>query len=339
MLTCLHSLGTSFYSRFKRSRSKADVLQAITLFRDAATLITGRPTTRLSAAREWGLLCRLHDLPQSLEAFRVAIELLSQVAGLEHTVQKRHRNLMDISDLTMTAAATAMDRGELGTAVEWLEQGRCLVWSQINQLRSPVDILRAQDPALAEQFLTVSKALEEFGSRDEEVESVDAGGTDDMPHLIATQDEVLAHVRLAQEYQILLAKIRGILGFENFLRPIKTSDLMAKLPENSAVVTFVIHQDRCDALILKKGLSLPIHVSLSKLTPTKAVNLRDDLRSVLRSRGLRVRDVNPEGMMRHIIPWLPKGRGEATISKILQELWVVVVEGVVHGLGGKVRRN
>ena len=181
--------------------------------------------------------------------------------------------------------------------------------------------------------------MEEFGSRDEEAESVDAGGTDDMPHLIATQDEVLAHVRLAQEYQIL-AKIRGILGFEDFLRPLKISDLMAKLPKNSAVVTFVIHQDRCDALILKKGLSLPIHVYLSKLTLKKAVNLRNDLRSVLRSRGLRVRDVNPEvTRMRQIIPWLPERGEEATISKILQELWVMVVEGVVHGLGGKVRRN
>lgn len=335
----ISSLGNSFYSRFKHSGNKADVLQAITLFRKAATLITGRPTTRLSAAREWGLLCRLHNPRHSLEAFRVAIELLSQVAGLEQTIQKRHRSLTDISDLTMTAAATAMDAGELGTAIEWLEQGRCLVWSQINQLRSPVDSLRAQDPALAEQFLTVSKALEEFGSRAEEAESVDVGGTEDMPHLIATQDEVLAHVRLAQEYQILLAKIRGIIGFEYFLRPLKTSDLMAKLPKNSAVVTFVIHQDRCDALILKKGLSLPIHVCLSKLTLTKAVNLRNDLRSVLRSRGLRVRDANPEGiMMRYTMPWLPERREKATISKILQELWVMVVESVVHGLGGKVRR-
>lgn len=333
------SLGTSFYSRFRRSGSKADVLQAITLFRDAATLITGRPTTRLSAARQWGLLCRLHDPPQSLEAFRVAIDLLSQVAGLEQTVQKRHRSLIDISDLTMTAAATAMDKGELGTAVEWLEQGRCLVWSQINQLRSPVDGLQAQDAALAEHFLAVSKALEEFGSRDEEAESVDAGGTDNMPHLIATQDEVLAHVRLAREYQTLLAKIRGILGFEDFLRPTKISDLMAKLPNNSAVVTFVVHQDRCDALILKKGLSSPIHVCLSKLTPKKVANLRDDLRSVLRSQGLRLRDVNPKGMKRHIIPWHPETGGEATLSKILQELWVMVVEGVVHGLGGKVRQK
>ncbi|KAJ3510864.1 hypothetical protein NLJ89_g4425 [Agrocybe chaxingu] len=163
----LGALGTSFHRRFKHSADKIDVFNAIASFRRAATHPTGRPSTRLSTAREWGLLCRQHQPHQSLEAFRVAIELLSQVAGLEQTVQKRHRSLMDISDLTMSAAAAAMDQNESGTAVEWLEQGRCLVWSQMNQLRTPADRLQVHDPELAERFLRVARALEESGSRQE----------------------------------------------------------------------------------------------------------------------------------------------------------------------------
>ncbi|KAF8815990.1 hypothetical protein BYT27DRAFT_7128364 [Phlegmacium glaucopus] len=225
----LGSLGNSLHSRFKQSGDKADVLNAITSFRDAATCHTGSPYIRLITAREWGLLCRLHDPPQSLEAFRKVIELLSQVAGLEQTVQKRHGSLTDISDLTMTAAATAMDLGELGTAVEWLEQGRCLVWSQINQLRTPANSLQEQDSELAQRFLRVSRALDYSGSR-QEAEYFDSGGTGDMSHLVATQDEILTHIQLAQEYHTLLTKIRSKPGFEDFLQPPKISDILPKLP-------------------------------------------------------------------------------------------------------------
>lgn len=319
----LGSLGICFHSRFKHSGNKTDIRNAITSFRNAATRPTGRPSTRLSAAREWGDLCRLHDPPQSLEAFRVVIELLSQVAGLEQTVQKRHSSLMDISNLTMSAAATALDQNELGTAVEWLEQGRCFVWNQINQLRTPADSLRAQDPELAERFLRVSRALEESGSR-QEVGPFDTGGIDSMSHLIATQDEIQAHVDLAKQYHTLLAEIRGISGFEDFLQPPKISDLLSKLPRGGAVVTFVIHKDRCDALILKKNLSSPIHVPLNKMTLERALDLGNELRSMVLMKGLPLRDSE----VNHRDGERIRGPGEEiTISKILEELWVKVVEG------------
>ncbi|KAG2011630.1 hypothetical protein CC2G_011723 [Coprinopsis cinerea AmutBmut pab1-1] len=336
----LQLLAVALESRFKHAKDKCDITKAISLFREAATYPIGRPGTRLRAAKEWGLLCRHHDPPQSLEAFKVLVELLSQVAGLEDTVQKRHETLVNIADLTMTAAATAMDQGQFGTAVEWLEQGRCLVWNQINQLRTPVDDLRAHDPDLAERFSKVARALEESGSRQEEEASpneVDA--TDERVHFVAAQDEVHSHVKLAKEFQTILAEIRARPGFSDFLQPPRIADQLSKVPEDSAIVTFVMHEDRCDALILRKGLSVPLHIPLEKLTLKRAVAMKDDVRAILMRGGLRLREVNPQpdgeedDETRGFAPRRAR-KGDA-LKKILEELWLKVVNGVVRGIYGE----
>ena len=87
--------------------------------------------------------------PQILNAFETVIHLLPLVVGLEQTIQKRHTNLLNISDPSVEAAANAFKFRQHETALEWLEQGRCLVWSQLNNLRAPLDDLFAHDPALA----------------------------------------------------------------------------------------------------------------------------------------------------------------------------------------------
>jgi len=53
----------------------------------------GTAHVRLSAAREWALLSRQLDCPQSLDAFGLAIGPLSQVTDLEQTIHKRPASL------------------------------------------------------------------------------------------------------------------------------------------------------------------------------------------------------------------------------------------------------
>jgi hypothetical protein len=105
---------------------------------------------RLKAAIQWAHYSRSSDDPsQSLDAYNAAIQLVSQVAGLEQTIQKRHSNLLDISNLVSSAVACAFKFGRHELALEWLEQGRCLTWSQLNNLRTPLNALSAHDPEIA----------------------------------------------------------------------------------------------------------------------------------------------------------------------------------------------
>ena len=114
----LNNLGISFLSRFSYTKNSEHLDQTISTFRASASQIIGSPSVRLHAAKHWAGLAS----SDTLEAFSVAIELLSHAAGLEHTVHKRHLNLIDESNLTAYATATAISAGKLNTALEWLLQ-------------------------------------------------------------------------------------------------------------------------------------------------------------------------------------------------------------------------
>jgi len=127
-----NNLGILCYKYFQHTQNPEHLLRALFAYRLSATHITGAPSVRFHAARSWSDLApSFGSVGDTLEAFRTAVELLSQVAGLDQTVSKRYKNLADVSHLTTSASAAAIDAGENETALEWLEQGRCLVWNQI----------------------------------------------------------------------------------------------------------------------------------------------------------------------------------------------------------------
>ncbi|KAF8159777.1 TPR-like protein [Crassisporium funariophilum] len=319
----LTSLGNSFVRRSGYT-DEADLQAATSQYRLAATCTTGSPSLRIKAARKWGLLCHQLDPSQSLDAHRVAVGLIPLVAGMEQIIQRRHANLVDISDISTTAAAAAISLGEHATALEWLEQGRCLVWNQLNNLRTPLDELRVHDAGLANELLRVSRALESAGSKGGSV-MYDAS----MSQRITLQDEVIAHVKLSKTWDELLGKVRKIPEFEGFLRPVQYSDLAKHVPQSGAIVVINVHQDRCDALALIRGADSPIHVPLSKFSYKLAENLRGRLNGYLSSHGVRMREAEPDTRG---IRYAAESRGLGVIQEILAELWTRVVKPILDAL-------
>ena len=221
-----------------------------------------------------------YDLPQSLDAYYTAIQLVSQLAGLEQTIQQRHTNILDISDLATSAAACAFKFRRPELALEWLEQGRCLVWSQLNNLRTPpLDDLFAHNPEIAGKMLTVSRALENAGSWGDSVAQSEGEAT--MEYKMSLQNEVNTHVKLAQKWNELLTKIRTIPKFEDFLQPPACSNLLKTLPSSGSVVVINVHEDSCDALALSSDLDVPLHIPLHEFSYAKATDLRDQLKAHL----------------------------------------------------------
>jgi len=290
----------------------------------------GKPARRLDAARKWAQLCQKFDRPQLLDAYRTAIHLLSEVAGLEQTIKSRHTNLLDISDLSSSAAASAFDLGSPELALQWLEEGRCLVWSQLNNLRTPLDTLRAHDPAIADEILRVSRALENAGSRGElAISPLEAT----MEQKMTLQDEATSHVKLAKEWDKLLADIRTIPEFEDFLQPPSFSNLLKHLPGSGAVVVINVHPLRCDALALLSTVDKPHHIPLPDFSHETADILCKELRGHLKSSGLRMREFNPDEVDSRM-PGRPvrPGRG-SVIQGILHKLWTWVVQPILGVLG------
>jgi tetratricopeptide (TPR) repeat protein len=323
------NLGKAYLRRFKHSKDRSDMTLAIAQYRMSATNKFGVPSMRLASAETWARLSRPIDPQQSFEAYAVAVELISQVAGLDQTVQKRHTNLINISYLTTEAAACAFSMSKYHTALEWLEQGRCLVWNQLNQLRTPLDDLFAYDGALARRLLAVSKELEILGSREGGFSSTAEAGNP-MENNIKLEAQTQEHISLAQEWDGLLADIRDISQFKDFLRPRRSQDLLENLPDIGFVVVVNVHQNRCDALILHSG-SDPVHVSLQKFSYKQAESLRSQLYLCLKDNNVRMREVVDRGVR----PYFPAVEAHS-IRTVLRELWDCVVLPILASLAQRV---
>ncbi|KDR74249.1 hypothetical protein GALMADRAFT_123687 [Galerina marginata CBS 339.88] len=330
----LTQLGTSYLHRSEITGSKSDLEKAISLYRQASTHATGGPSSRLESAKLWAMHSRkLQDPSESIAAYTTAIELLSRVAGVEKTIRMRHATLIDISDLSTTAAAFAISLGHTDRALEWLEQGRCIVWNQINNLRTPLEDLELHDARLASDVLRVSKALEHAGSR---IELSTAGPEPTMDRKMSIQAEATEHIKLAQEWDKLLKTVRNIdiPKFRNFLRPPQCASLLGRL-KDGPVVVINVHAERCDALALVPETCTVLHIPLDVFSHVQANIFRSDLYLHLSSLGLRDRsslakeeeeentESNTRGMREEIA---------TDMHGILQRLWIQVVKPILSGL-------
>jgi hypothetical protein len=253
------------------------------------------------------------------------MSLLSLVAGLEHTVKHRHLLLQDMSDLPLQAAAAACSLGHIDKALEWLEQGRCLVWTQLNHLRTPIDDLVQHDPALAQHFLDISKNLECAAAR----------GSSSQPSMsltekISLEKEAHAHLNLANEWNNLLNTIRTTIpGFHNFLKPPLCSALIQSLPDSGPAVVVNVHHTRCDAIALIAGLDEPLHIQLPRLSWEKANKYQQNFITYLQGHQLRMgEDLLEDQQKRGIRPQIKKG----LVCDVLQGLWKDVVKPILEAL-------
>ncbi|KAF6747914.1 CHAT domain-containing protein [Ephemerocybe angulata] len=296
----MNALGRALLTRFASSANRDDLDQSISHFKLATMCNLGPPQSRLKAAKNWTQALHQHD-PESLEiipAFDAALSLVSIIAGLEQNVQSRSNQLKDISGLAAHAASIAFSHSRPDKALEWLEQGRCLVWSQLNHLRTPLDDLRSHDVAeLAERVADTAKQLEW------------AGG---ITH-ISVEEESRAHLDLARKWDDLLQ------------RPSPCAGLLQHLPESGPVVVINVHKTRCDAIALLARAGEPIHIPLPNFTLAKAEGHWADLSSRLSyfdHRGIRPAKRGSQ-----------ERDSQGVFHGILLGLWVDVVKPILSMLG------
>ena len=152
-----------------------------------------------------------------------------------------------------------------------------------------------------------------------------------MEDRISMQDEANTHVKLAQKWNELLAKIRTIPKFEDFLQPPSCSNLLKNLPNSGPVVIINVHKDSCDALALLSDLDEPLHIPLEKFSYVKAADLRNQLNTHLCAANIRMRECELDS----IRATRPVGDNDSSgvIKHILHQLWILVVKPILNGLG------
>ncbi|QRV85215.1 CHAT domain protein [Ceratobasidium sp. AG-Ba] len=309
----LHGLGSSYLALFRHSNEPSNGLKAAHRYKRAALAAIGPPSIRFLAARKWATVSFIIGSPD-LEAYMRAMDLLTQVAWLGTSVKHRYECLADIRDVVTESVAAAIELGRLDLAIQWFEQGRAVVWSQILQLRTPFDELYAANPALAEELKEVSLKLER-ASINGVSRKIDNQTSDYL-----TIDAAREHSQLAEKWEQTLGRARELPGLANFLRPATATDILEFV---KGQVLFVVNVDkrRCDALVLADGPNKIIHVPLADLS-SRAVDLaRDQLLTCLNSSGFQrgFKAVRKDSAL--------------VFQDILAMLWNDIAKPILHGLG------
>ncbi|KAF9077122.1 CHAT domain-containing protein [Rhodocollybia butyracea] len=315
------SMGHAYLCRLQCNESEgvADSEAAISAYRSAALLPTGNPFLRLDACRHWGRRAFLQSqsCADVFEAYQVLIELIPLVAWLGGTISERHKALKEISSDVRNAAAMAIMEGKLEKALEWLEEGRSVVWGQQLNLRTPFDELQNQHPQLAERVRRIGSQLDARSTRTPPKSSDGSLSSDG---LVSLEQAAQDHRRLAEEWKEVVEDVRQIPEFEDFLRPRRLAALR-KAAHSGPVVVLNVWGPNCDAIILQESGRI-LHVPLNDVSEKLVQNLHKKLSGFLRGAGLLVRGSKAQ-----------YGRGRSgKMDGVLSVLWKLIIQPILQAI-------
>ena len=198
---------------------------------------------RIRAGRDGGRLAasgRAFD--EALSGFASAVRLMEEATwtGMGRTDQQRL--LGELNGLPMDAAATAIELGRTGEAVEFLEQGRGVLLARQIEAPGLLALLRTRVPDLAEQLAWVQNALDQ-------AEPGDTGLIDNDPINPPTRDLVARRSTLIRERTKIMDQIRAQPGLQDLVAPPRL-DALLTASASGPVVIVNVSEYRCDALIL-----------------------------------------------------------------------------------------
>jgi hypothetical protein len=246
----------------------------------------------------------------------VAFQLLPQLAWLGLSISDRHHHLLRAGAVVRDAVATVIAAEQYDTAIEWLEQGRSIVWGQLLQLRNPVDHLQGQYPHLATKLQYLSRALEGTSGQN----NFQLLSTNHQPLLNTSENQ---YHDLALERDKLLKTIQMLPGFETFLLP-KTFSQLIPAACNGPVITINISEARCDALILLPELNDVLHIPLPNFTYQDAQQLQQSLYGTLKQKHI-LRESKRAGRLAVTNP-------DQEFENILSLLWKGIVTPILDGM-------
>ncbi|KAI0026417.1 CHAT domain-containing protein, partial [Vararia minispora EC-137] len=338
---CLNSLGKALKTRFDRLGNLDDLELACDIFTSAINQETGPPSVRFNGVRRCTYVHRIQvalgcaTYQDLMSTFNQAFSLIPQVAWLGTSISQRYAALSSIGKVVNDAVSVAIQTGDLSRAIEWLDEGRSVVWGQLLQLRSPVDDLHSRHPDLADKLHSLSHDLETSGLSIFDLNGLLHSSPDTTVH-----DQALVRIRLAREYQDLLRHIREQEGFKNFLLPKTLAELIPPHRTDGPVVIINVDWSRCDALVVY-GFAEPIvHVPLPNLTYTFAENMRLCFTQSLREAHVRRRE-GADGEAVDSGPPDPRGaipfkyRVDSLIAGVLKDLWLRIVQPVLERIEEK----
>ena len=266
---------------------------------------------KLGMEWRWETFARMWAQSFTSAAYRNTLSSLRSfmVAGITAPLLYTHGPLGQSLRIPLEYASYLIERGQLELAIETIEQGKELIWSEIAELHSSMGRLRGINHDLADRLAHLNQALKDI----KPPISADHGGSD--AFALAVTFEKFYTLRMG--HQEVIQQIRALNGFTTFMEAVPFRTLRTAATRGPIIV--VNHcRLRCDILII-------LHNAPPSLIPTKegfyerAIDLASKLKESRRRHGLDSKDY--DDVLANVLAELYELVGQ-TVTSRLRELGI-----------------
>jgi CHAT domain-containing protein/tetratricopeptide (TPR) repeat protein len=265
----IQSLAFNLLARFKQHSQSSDLNEAFNIYGQLSQVSHAVSHGDLRAAKSWTTSAEMMKHSSALSAYQTALKLLADwqhVTGLSSSSHHFEVVSKATSSLAMDAFSCGVRHGALDTAVELMEQGRAVFWTQLAHFQTPLDAISASGDigkALAAEFKEVSHHLRAM------LESFSEDKTSQIGQLTVQRDDVISRIRMLPD-------------FSRFLLPPLFSDLQ-QAAEDGPVIIVNSSQYSCDAMIIPSAQD-PVHIPLD-IAQANVSELSKKFQSLVRNAG------------------------------------------------------
>ena len=249
----IHKLIIALSAHLKLSGDKRDFDEIMQLCSRASKDTYANPEERLYISYHWADNARRNRHHSTSAAYETALSLLQDTLLFAPTLETQHFHLMTrrgiVEKLPLDIASYHVGRGQLQDAIQALEQGRALIWSEMRGLRASFDQI-AVDSHLAREFTVVNEELETLTtslssgiSRKDNDRVRDGEGMGNFGRLVVRRHELLA------KRKDLVLQMQALPGLEGFMKT-PSSDTLRSAAVRGPVIIVNHSTWRCDILIV-----------------------------------------------------------------------------------------
>jgi hypothetical protein len=292
-----------------------DMDEALELISQYVGSVHASVPDRFRFACTWAFFARLTRHSSVSTAYEAALSMKQDTVLFSPTLQLQHATLAgdDITQtLSLDYASYRVDQHQLEEAIEVLERGRALLWSEMRHLRVPIDQLH---PDLGHRFAAVNRDLEKLTKSIPPSHQLSMDGA--APGGLRAVDKfgrlVLKQRGLLKERDELISQIQALPGFDSFLKT-PSFDTLRSAASSGPVIIINHSVWRSDILIVLHN-EPPSFITTSDDFFERAGALKDKL--------LDSRPKKPEGDWRHY---------NKVLASVLAELYTLVGQPVIDRL-------
>ena len=212
------------------------------------------PRIRFALAFKWAQCARRYQHPTVLSAYETALSSMENTLHFSPTLQLQHATLATYEitrSLPLDYASYRVDHDQLEEAVETLERGRAVLWSEMRRLRVSIDKLIDTHPDLGHKFAEISRDLEELtkSATPSHKLDMDDATADGLMAVDPFGRLVLKQRALLKERARLISQIQALPSFESFLAS-SSFDTLRSAASSGPVIIINHSEWRSDILIL-----------------------------------------------------------------------------------------